>query len=482
MLTATGHRTVSYLPDPTKTDAIVSVEIPWRDPITAFAPFAGDAVAALLHSDGASDLGRWSFLAVSPFTVIKTDQHLNTSIDGADVSDGPFTVLRDTLSRYRVDGAECPAPFIGGAVGYLSYEMGQAVERLPRPKPGATDPAMVIGVYDVVAAFDHPTQRAWVIASGLPEQNNTRRLKRAGDRAAWLAKKIATSKDTPVPPFAGTWTTDSSPSEVKSRIAKAIDYIHAGDIFQANITQRFTAAVPRDATAWHLFRRMRQSAPSPFGAYVAGGPSFHLASSSPERFLKVDGGGHVETRPIKGSRPRGVTPEQDQTLANDLRSSPKDHAENLMIVDLMRNDLSRVCQTGSIAVPVQCGLETFTAIHHLVSVVTGQLRDDATAIDLLRACFPGGSVTGAPKVRAMEVIHELEPAARGPYCGTILWAGFDGAMDSSIVIRSLVVDGDTVVAQAGGGIVADSDPQQEFDEAMNKVRPLLSVLDPNRAV
>ena len=185
----------------------------------------------------------------------------------------------------------------------------------------------------------------------------------------------------------------------------------------------------------------------------------------------------IETRPIKGTRPRGASPEADRTLAQELVASAKDRAENLMIVDLLRNDLARVCIPGSVAVPVLCGLETFPTVHHLVSVVTGQLRRDATAVDLLRAAFPGGSITGAPKIKAMEVIHAHEPGARGPYCGTIAWLGFDGAMDSSIVIRTLVRQGTSLVAQAGGGIVAESDPAREYEESVLKVNPLLGVLD-----
>ena len=203
----------------------------------------------------------------------------------------------------------------------------------------------------------------------------------------------------------------------------------------------------------------------------------NILSASPERFLQIDPARTVESRPIKGTRARGQTPEQDLALAVELQASPKDRAENLMIVDLLRNDLSRVCKPGSISVPVLCGLETFPAVHHLVSVISGTLQPDKTAIDLLRATFPGGSITGAPKIKAMEIIHSLEVSARGPYCGTIAWLGFDGTMDSSIVIRTIVVNGQTAVAQAGGGIVADSNPGIEYKESLLKARPLLAVLE-----
>jgi para-aminobenzoate synthetase component I len=460
--------------------------IPWRDPVEAFAPFAKDPMAALLHSDGTENLGRWSYIAASPFRVIETDAALSTTADGTPVSGDPFTVLKNELSNYPLSQDNCPAPFVGGAVGFLTYELGRATERLPTPKMNPAGPAMVVGLFDIIAAFDQQQKKAWVISSGFPELSDAARLNHAEQRATWLSEELCHPATTPVREETGTWaadlwTPDLPRADIEAQISNAIGYIHSGDIFQANITQKLTAAKPKALDAWDLFRRLRRNAPSPFGAYIAAAEDFHLLSASPERFLKVSREGWVETRPIKGSRPRGQTPKEDQEFAEDLVASAKDQAENLMIVDLMRNDLSRVCETGSVAVPVQSGLESFATIHHLVSVVTGQLRHDHTAVDLLRACFPGGSVTGAPKVRAMEVIHELELTARGPYCGAVVWVGFDGAMDSSIVIRSLVVDGDTITAQAGGGIVAESDPALEYEEAMVKLRPLLAVLDASGA-
>jgi para-aminobenzoate synthetase component 1 len=227
-----------------------------------------------------------------------------------------------------------------------------------------------------------------------------------------------------------------------------------------------------------LYQRLRDLSPAPFAAYLSCSPNEAVLSASPELFLSLDDAGQVATRPIKGTRPRGATEAEDAVLQGVLQNSEKDRAENLMIVDLLRNDLSRVCEVGSVRVGHLYSLETFATVHHLVSEITGRLQVGLGPVDLLRATFPGGSITGAPKIRAMEIINELEPAHRGPYCGTIIRMGFDGSMDSSIVIRTLTIKNKTIVAQAGGGIVADSSPAAEYEESMTKVAPLLRALDP----
>jgi para-aminobenzoate synthetase component 1 len=250
------------------------------------------------------------------------------------------------------------------------------------------------------------------------------------------------------------------------------DYILAGDIFEANISQRFSADLldrPFD-----LYRRLREINPATFSAYLAFDDTI-LASASPERFLKLTHG-QVETRPIKGTRPRGKTAQEDQAFANELMKSEKDHAENVMIVDLLRNDLSRVCEDHSVQVPQLCGLESYPAVHHLVSVVTGKLTSKLTAVDLLRATFPGGSITGAPKIRAMEIIAEIEPTRRGPYCGSIGYIGFNGDMDTSIAIRTYAIKNNKVTFQAGGAVVVDSDPVDEYEETLTKARALKKAL------
>jgi para-aminobenzoate synthetase component 1 len=253
-----------------------------------------------------------------------------------------------------------------------------------------------------------------------------------------------------------------------------IDYIYAGDIYQANLSQRFQTILPEGDSPFALYQRLRRLNPAPFAAYLNFG-DIVIASASPERFLQLRGG-WVETRPIKGTRPRGATPVEDKAHARELLASEKDRAENVMIVDLLRNDLSRVCRDHTVTVPELCVLESYATVHHLVSTVVGQLNPGATAIDLLRATFPGGSITGAPKIRAMEIIAALEPTQRGPYCGSIGYVGFDGNIDSSITIRTYAIKNNVVTFQAGGGIVADSDPAAEYEETLTKAGALMEAV------
>jgi para-aminobenzoate synthetase component 1 len=256
-------------------------------------------------------------------------------------------------------------------------------------------------------------------------------------------------------------------------VTRVREYIIAGDIFQANLSQRFEAPLEEDP--WHLYRRLREVNPAPFAAYLEWG-GVAVASASPERFLELSPAGRVETRPIKGTRPRGTSPEHDQALGQALQESEKDRAENLMIVDLLRNDLSRVCRPGTVRVPELFALEQYRTVHHLVSTVEGRLAEGKDAADLLAATFPGGSITGAPKVRAMEIIAELEPSRRGIYCGSIGYWSVTGALDTSIVIRTLLAAGGKLFFSAGGGIVADSDPEQEYQETLDKARALLTAI------
>jgi para-aminobenzoate synthetase component 1 len=258
-------------------------------------------------------------------------------------------------------------------------------------------------------------------------------------------------------------------------VARVREYIFSGDIFQANLSQRFEA--PLAERPWTLYRRLRARNAAPFAAFLDL-PGAAILSASPERFLRADVGGHVETRPIKGTRPRGHGPEHDAALGAALTQSAKDQAENLMIVDLMRNDLSRVCAPGSVRVPELFTLEQYATVHHLVSTVEGQLAGGAGAIELLRATFPGGSITGAPKLRAMEIIAELEPSQRGVYCGCIGYLSVTGALDTNIAIRTAVAAHGRVLFSAGGGIIADSNPEQEYRETLDKARGIIDVLAP----
>ncbi|HYH39884.1 MAG TPA: aminodeoxychorismate synthase component I [Azospirillum sp.] len=420
-----------------------AVALPFQDPAAAFRRFAARPYAMLLDSAAdAGGRGRYSTIAVDPAHVIEAS--------GA----GAFAALERELAA-RHGGSGC-------AVGFLGYELAQGLERLParHGNPGGL-PDMVVGLYDTVAVFDHHERRAWA----------------AGPDAGALARRLA-EPPPPAEPVTATasWTPDLDRDTCMARVRRVIDYIFAGDIFQANFTQRFTAPRPAGVSAYALYERLRALSPAPFAAFLNCGPALQIASASPERFLRLSADGRVETRPIKGTRPRHADPAADRAAAEDLLASVKDRAENLMIVDLMRNDLARVSEVGSVKVPELAGLESFASVHHLVSEVTARLRPGLGPVDLLRAAFPGGSVTGAPKVRAMEIIDELEASRRGAYCGSVVRIGYDGSMDSSIVIRTLTITPDTVVAQAGGGIVADSDPAAEWEEMLVKIRPLLAVL------
>jgi para-aminobenzoate synthetase component I len=449
------------------TPAMRTVEIPFIDPIAAFAPWAEEPWAMLLDSGGSdAKRGRYAFIAIRPYRTITATNGV-VSVDGRIVAGDPFTVLAAELSAFATSGEEFPLPFTGGAVGLLGYELGGVLEHVPaRHRVGQTE--MAVGLYDVVAGFDLLERRAWIVASRPDAQ----------DRADALARQLATLRELePIGPLpALQCRPELSRDDYMRRVRRIIEYIHAGDVFQVNFTQRFLAPRPAGLRPFDLYRRLRAINPAPFGAFLQLSESLTVASASPERFLALDRHGRIEARPIKGTRRRSPVPEDDAAIAAELAASGKDRAENLMITDLLRNDIGRVARGGSVRVPALLAVESYATVHHLVSVIEGQLRAGLGPIDLLRATFPGGSITGAPKVRAMEIIDELEPAARGPYCGAIGWIDFDGAMDTSIVIRALTLTPEHVIAQAGGGIVADSEPAAEYAEMIAKVSPALTAL------
>jgi para-aminobenzoate synthetase component 1 len=455
------------------------IPLTYCDPIKAFADFADDQASIFLdsatHSGGR---GRYSYIASDPYKIIRAD----------DTND-PFFKLEKDIKFTRFHKDKRLPPFQGGAIGFFGYELGRHMEQLPDPKKGLDISDMIVGLFDTIAAFDTLKKKAWVIAHDVVpyiDKNNIVESKSdsvrppKAIRAKVMASRISVTK--PEAPIdwtsVGRWKADLSRSEYENMVMHVKEYIFSGDIFQANITQRLLADLPEGLCPFMLYKRLRALSPAPFGAYLKFDTTTIL-SASPERFLSLDSEGNTITRPIKGTRPRGLNTEEDEAMARELLCSEKDRAENLMIVDLLRNDLSRVCRLGSVEVPELARLESFANVHHLVSEVRGTLFPNLGPVDLLRATFPGGSITGAPKIRAMEIINELEPVRRGPYCGAIVWIGFDGAMDSSIIIRSLVIEGSRIAAQAGGGIVADSDPSAEFNEAMNKVWPLLQSLEPS---
>lgn len=332
-----------------------------------------------------------------------------------------------------------------------------------------------MGLFDTVIVFDLLERSTTIMAVDIDGGRSS-----ASHRAAVLADRLRGAPDLPALDWAGQaeWKSDWSPAGYAAQVGRVLEYIRAGDIYQANFTQRWIARRPAALDALMLYRRLRAISPAPYGALIQDGRGNAIVSASPEQFLTLSADGRVDTKPIKGTRPRSRTPEIDRAMAAELEASEKDRAENLMIVDLLRNDLGRVARTGSVTVPELNRLYSFSSVHHLVSTVTANLRPGLGPFDLLRATFPGGSVTGAPKIRAMEIIDELEAARRGAYCGAIGWIGLDGAMELSIAIRTMTLTGDQVIAQAGGGIVADSDPEAEHAEALTKARPMLATLDP----
>jgi para-aminobenzoate synthetase component 1 len=399
------------------------------------------------------------------------------------------------LAQTRSETVPGLPPFQGGAAGLFGYELGRQFERLPAPRQDEFRvPELSVGFYDWVAAFDHLEGRAWIVAHGWPATDIAARRTRAQERIANL-RRIITRRETPsdlakradigstlrsadltpqhpLPHLAGLMS-NFGRDQYLAAVQRVIEYIGAGDCFQVNLAQRLLLPVRESALA--LYGKLRERSPAPFGGYFDLG-DFVVASASPERFVQMDAAGRLESRPIKGTRPRGRTREDDERLRRELAASAKDRAENIMIVDLLRNDLGRVAAFGSVGVAQVCGVETYPTIHHLVSVVNARLRPGLAAVDVLRAAFPGGSVTGAPKIRAMEIIAELEPTARGPYCGCLGYLGFDGAMDTNILIRTFTVGRGWVQFPVGGGIVADSTPEGEYEETLHKAAGLFRAL------
>ena len=447
--------------------------------------------------------GRYSFLMAEPWETIRLDR----AVFGQD----PFRGIRGAMAGLPAQHVDELPPFQGGAAGLLGYELGGCFERLPQPACDAFRlPVLAVGLYDSLVAWDHQAGRAWIISQGFPETASTRRELRAreqlrtwqqrlaGKRAPSGAGQMADSQEllaavessstdtsadpappaaSPVDPLPGMRLPDGlhsgfSRTAYEAAVSRVIEHIRAGDIFQANLSQQM--AVHTTASPLELYLRLRETNPAPLAGCLLDGDRA-VVSSSPERFLQVQGN-RVETRPIKGTRGRHQWPEADLFTRDALRESRKDQAENVMIVDLLRNDLSRVCSPGTVRVPQLCDVESYETVQHLVSTVTGELREGATAWDVLAAAFPGGSITGAPKVRAMEVIASLEPVVRGPYCGSLFYCGVDGWMDSSILIRTLVCSGNHVQCAAGGGIVALSDPAAEYLETMHKAAGMLRAL------
>lgn len=436
-------------------------------------------------------LGRYSFLGSDPFLIMRSrgsDITLIRPEGETSVTGNPFDVLGELLREYRLDGNPGALPFAGGAVGYLSYDLGHFIEKLPS---SAVDdlqlPECYLAFYDAVAIFDHLEGRAYIASTGLPEKGKSWQT-RAQSRLDEMKKTVvqAPRLENKMPRLCQTGALYSGQPVGKrvnlhsnftherylEAVQKVRDYIIAGDIFQVNISQRFEADMP--LSPYELYRRLRKINPAPFAGYL-NFDGLTVVSASPERFLLVRGD-RVETRPIKGTRPRGKDPAGDEALARELVNSFKDKAEHVMIVDLERNDIGRVCRFGTVRVSELMALEKYATVFHLTSTVEGRLRPGKNAIDLLKATFPGGSISGAPKVRAMEIIDELEPTRRSVYTGSIGYFSFDGGLDLNIVIRTILIKGDKAYFQVGGAVVYDSDPEAEYIETLDKARALIQAL------
>lgn len=458
-------------------------ELPYRENSDeVFSLIAHRPWAMMLDSGRpGSSYGRYDIMVADPVITLTTRGDLTEICGptGSEISRGdPFGLVRDYLGRQQERIGDLP--FMGGAMGYFAYDLGRRLEQLPaRAEDIAHLPEMRIGIYDWALVVDHQECRTWLASYGRAPLTR----ERWDELVAMFRQPVVkqnTSLQQNVPlqqsaPFKVTSAVTSNMSEVQYTAAfeRILHYIHEGDCYQVNLAQRFSAQAEGDA--WTAYRELRRISPAPFAAYL-NLPDAQILSASPERFLQVRRG-VVETRPIKGTRPRSADPVEDRANAEELLASEKDHAENLMIVDLLRNDIGKNCTPGTVRADRLFELESFTNVHHLVSTVTGRLAPGHTALHLLRGCFPGGSITGAPKLRAMEIIEELEPHRRSVYCGAIGYIGFDGNMDTNIAIRTAVFSGGSINFYAGGGIVADSEAEKEYRETWDKAANMMALME-----
>ena len=459
---------------------------PAPEPVDVFQRLSRRSHCLFLDSAASgAGLGRYSFIAADPFDWICV----------ADNSSDGLSVLSQRLDGWRQQPLAGLPPFQGGAAGLFGFDLGHGWEGIPPPLHDEFQiPTMCVGFYDVVVAWDHHSERAWLVSSGLPESVPQRRERRAAERMMEFHRALqAKVEQCPMNgvPVSGAdlitparlsaqypvqhderVTSSFTRSGYLTTVQRAIEYICAGDIFQVNLAQRLLHPAQTDSV--ELYLRLRRCNPAPFAGYFDVGP-FQIVSASPERFLRMSRN-RVEARPIKGTRPRIPLAEADLFSGDELQQSEKDRAENVMIVDLLRNDLSRVCLPASICVTQLCEVERFAFVQHLVSAIEGELSPENGPVELLRAAFPGGSITGAPKVRAMQIISELEPTARGAYCGSLGYIGFDGALDLNILIRTITAGRGWWQMPVGGGIVSQSDPAREYEETWHKAEGMLRAL------
>ena len=447
-----------------------------EDSAALFVPWAERRWAVFLDSGFPhSRQGRYDIIAADPCITLVTRGNHTEIREGETVRlspDDPFRLVRQALGETGtgIDGL----PFCGGAIGYFGYDLARRLEKLPALAADAENlPEMAVGIYDWALVVDHLERRSFLVSQGRDPETASRwpHLVQAFSQIQTIGWPRAGFR------VDGEAASNLSHATYLQAFRRIQHYIREGDCYQVNLAQRFSARC--QGSPWVAYETLRHINPAPFSAFL-NYPEVQILSSSPERFLKC-AAGRVETKPIKGTRPRSPNPEEDMYSNQALRESLKDRAENLMIVDLLRNDIGKNCVPGSVHVPELFAVESYATVHHLVSTVRGQLSPQHHALDLLRDCFPGGSITGAPKIRAMEIIEELEPNRRGVYCGSIGYIGFDGTMDSNIAIRTLVHSGGQIRFWAGGGIVADSEPESEYQECYHKAAAMLTLLEQFKA-
>ena len=445
-------------------------ELPYsRDSAEMFSHLADEDWSIFLDSAYPYiDLGRYDVIAARPYITLKTfadeTEIVYSGGKREHSSEDPFSIVKSLLGDRETKLST--VPFAGGALGYFAYDLGRGIEKIPDiAEHDIAMPDMAIGIYDWAVVTDHQQRRTWLTGYGKDE--------RTFSEWSELQELFQTKAESNGQKFEV--LSELHPNMDKEVYARAFNkikhYIREGDCYQVNLAQRFSIDVAGDP--WSAYSRLRKLNPAPYSSFFKI-PEGAVLSTSPERFLKVDNG-LVETKPIKGTRRRSRDVYEDRALSEELLESKKDRAENLMIVDLLRNDIGKSCRPGSVSVPELFALESFARVHHLVSTVIGQLADKYHALDLLRGCFPGGSITGAPKLRAMEIIEALEPHRRSIYCGSMAYIGFDGNMDSNITIRTLVHHKDKMYCWAGGGIVMDSRLDAEYQECFDKAAAIFAL-------
>lgn len=452
---------------------LLIADIPYTpDSTVVFDKFVDEPWSIFLDSSQPNAIhGRYDIISSRPklrITSKDNKNNIDSWSESLSIPGDPFSVLKEYLKHNRPIDNKSKLPFLGGAMGYFGYDLGRAIEKIPVLSENDIDlPDLKVGIYPWALIIDHKQKKSMLVG----DKNDLRTRREWNDLIRFITDKGPLKRRQKFKVMSEV-SSNMSEADYATSFAKIKSYIQEGDCYQVNLAQRFHAMV--EGAPWEAYQMLRTINPSPFSAYL-NYEDFQILSNSPERFLSV----HdqvVETKPIKGTRPRSKNNAEDNALMKELLNSKKDQAENVMIVDLLRNDISKNCALGSVKVPKLFNIESYPNVHHMVSTITGKLRDNRSAIDLLRGSFPGGSITGAPKLRSMEIIEELEPHRRGIYCGSIGYISNDGNMDTNIAIRTILHKNNKMYFYAGGGIVYDSDVKAEYQETFDKAAAMMRVL------